>query len=116
MLTLNFSRIFKLRKIDRPFRFLVMLGLSENYASRIANSRVRNINVDQMERLCLIFNCTPNDLFDWTPDKKLSDPDSYSLADLWRKEKGEGMKELYQKLPLNKLIEIEALISEQLKK
>lgn len=116
MLFFNISRILRLRKIQRPFSYLVKQGLSDNYATRIANSNIRNINLERLEELCLLFNCTPNDLLQWSPSHKEKNPESLALAALWRKEKLDEMKDLYESLPLEKLIEIEALVKENLKK
>lgn len=77
---------------------------------------VRNINVDEMERLCLLLNCTPNDIFEWCPGKNIKDPSTCPLSVLIREEKVGVINELFKELPLEKLIEIENLIKKELGK
>ena len=42
MLTFNFTRIFKARGIDKPFSYLVKVGYSDNFATRIVNNRIKS--------------------------------------------------------------------------
>lgn len=37
---------------------------------------------DYLERLCLLLNCTPNDLFDWSEDGKTVVHDTHALRTL----------------------------------
>ena len=116
MLSFNIARVLRLRKILKPFTFLRNQGLSSNYATRVANSNIRNINLDQLEELCLLFNCTPNDLLQWSPNPQIENPDSHSLAILCRQDESEKIDNYYESVPLKKLIEIEELLKDQLKK
>ncbi len=116
MLILNFKRLFLARGIYRPNAFLLSKGFSINYASRLANNRVRQINLDQLERLCIFLNCTPNDLLQWFPTSKEEDTANHPLASLRHPEQIEQMAQLINAIPLDKLTEVQNLIKEKLGK
>jgi len=44
-------------------------GVAYNALSKIKNNKVSGITFDVMEKLCLNLDCSPNDLFQITPDK-----------------------------------------------
>ena len=39
------------------------LGMSYQNFSRMVNNQTRSIQLDRIETLCLLLDCTPNDLF-----------------------------------------------------
>lgn len=45
------------------------LGMSYQNFSRMINNQTQSIRYDNIEALCSIFNCTPNDLFIMTDDE-----------------------------------------------
>lgn len=116
MLSYNFIRLFKIRNINRPFSYLVKKGYSDNFATRVANNRVYRLNLDDIEKLCEIFNCTPNDLMQWIPDKSQQDMNNHPLAPLRRTEKVSQINTLLNTIPLDKLNEIESLIMKEMEK
>ena len=44
------------------------LGMSYQNFSKMVNNQTKSIRYDNIETLCLLFNCTPNDLFEITED------------------------------------------------
>ena len=48
MLTFNFSRIFKARGIEKPFSYLVKVGYSDNFATRIVNNRIKRLDLGDL--------------------------------------------------------------------
>ena len=69
MLTFNFKRVFKARGIEKPFSYLVKAGYSDSFATRVVNSKIERMNLKDVEALCGMLNCTPNDILEWIPDK-----------------------------------------------
>ncbi len=67
MLFLNLQRIAEIKKIPNLQKFLIKNGFSPNVAHRISNRSDSNIKFAYLEKVCLLFNCTPNDLFEWEP-------------------------------------------------
>ena len=115
MLTFNFTRIFKARNIDKPFRFMVKHGYSGNFATRIVNNRPRVLNLIEVERLCVLFQCTPNDLLQWNPTSAdLSE--KHPLDILKRNNKAVELTSMLRNVPLDKLESIEELIKSEINK
>ena len=44
------------------------LGMSYQNFSKMVNNETKSIRYENIETMCLLFNCTPNDLFDITED------------------------------------------------
>ncbi|SDC45540.1 helix-turn-helix domain-containing protein [Williamwhitmania taraxaci] len=116
MLTFNFTRIFKLRGIDKPFSYLVKLGYSANYSTRIVNNRMERLSLKDIEKLCELFQCTPNDLLEWIPRSNEVKNDNHPLSSLKRSNKVVQLTTMLHAVPLDKLADVETMINEILKK
>ena len=46
----------------------MQLGMSYQNFSRMVNNQTKSIRYENIEALCQIFNCTPNDLFETTKE------------------------------------------------
>lgn|SRR5574338_726352 len=115
MLKLNTQPIFAARGIDKPNGFLRRHGFTADTASKIVTGKVRVLNFDRLEKLCLILNCRPEDLFEWEPDAKLVDAGKYELSALIKNKKVVVLSEELKGLPLAKLDEIHRYIEEKKK-
>lgn len=111
MLYFNISRLMELRGIDKPYAFLVKNGFVTQTATNMINDRLGRITPDQMEKLCLILNCTPNDLFDWRPSENMSVSESHALHSL-KKEKTPSVAQMVKDLPVEKLSKLHEFIDE----
>ena len=111
MLTLNLSRIFKARAIEQPYIFLVTHGFVPFIAHKYKNSKVIQIRVDHIEKLCIALNCTPNDLFEWFPDNLLDNREDHPLHSIRKRDKKIDINKMLSKLSLQKLEEVEKLIA-----
>lgn len=116
MIRFNFSRIFKARGIDRPFTYLRQSGFSESFASKVKNNKMRRIDLQTIERLCVSLRCTPNDFMEWTPDSKNDIDYSHPLNAIRKSDTEVNITKTLSSIPLGKLNEIEELINEHLKK
>ena len=116
MLTFNFKRIFRARGIDKPFSYLEKGGYSQNMATRIVNGRLKRMDLPDMERLCVLFQCTPNDFLEWTPGSHDVTPGNHPLAPLKRDETVVHLTQLINTMPLEKLQAIENVIKQELGK
>ncbi len=112
MLQLNLSRIFKARGIEHPYRFLAQNGFVSFTAHKYKNGKVEHMRLDHIERLCILLNCTPNDVFEWTPNDLLDDRPDHPLQQIRRREKKIQISKLLGKLPLSKLEEVERMLLE----
>ena len=116
MLIFNFTRVFKSRGIDKPFSFLVKSGYSDNFATRIVNNRIAKLNLRDIEKLCELLQCTPNDFLEWIPESKDLNTLTHPLASIKRRDGVVHLTQLLNTVPLHKLAEIEALIKNELGK
>ncbi len=116
MLTFNFSRIFKARGIDKPFSYLVKAGYSDNFATRITNNRIKRMDLAELEKLCELLHCTPNDLLEWIPSSKDKTNEKHPLISIKRSDKVVQLTQILNTVPLDKLSEIENLITKEIEK
>ena len=87
-----------------------------NFASKNKNHRASWLNMKQMEKLCLLLKCTPDDMMVWIPDKNTPYDADAPLAALRMSETEIDMVKTINAIPLSKLDRIEMLIQEELKK
>jgi len=115
MLKFNFKRIFKARDIERPYSYLVKHGFSPNIATRIANENIKTVNLRNIEMLCQLWQCTPNDLLEWIPDKYSVDATTHPMRDLVRNESTVNIKDILNTIPIAQLAEVEKFIKEKVR-
>lgn len=44
-------------------------GLTTSTISNLYNDKVKRLDFDTLEKICKLFNCQPNDLFEYIPDE-----------------------------------------------
>src|SRR4051812_41222041 len=86
MLGLNLERILKLRGISEPFAWLTRNGFKSDTAHRILNNRRSHLKMAYLEKLCLLLNCTPNDLMEWHAGENVQHIKQHPLNALVRNE------------------------------
>ncbi len=116
MLTYNIGRIFEARGINKPYSYLTKAGYSSNTASRFINKHFRKLNLDDVERLCELLRCTPNDLLEWTPRPGDTTDENHPLNELKRDKSYASIRQMLKTVPLNKLSEIENMIKKEIGK
>jgi DNA-binding Xre family transcriptional regulator len=115
MLKFNFQRILKARGVEKTYTYLVQEGFSRNVAVRMNTGKLKSISLKELEKLCVKFNCTPNDLLEWVPDRYAGDIDMHPLRELKRVDTSANIKALLSAIPISKLEEIESYIKGQVK-
>ena len=73
MIILDIARLCKERGIKHKTATLMKAGISQGVIYKYLKGKIKNVPIDHIEKLCLLFRCQPNDLFTWVPDDKLSD-------------------------------------------
>jgi DNA-binding Xre family transcriptional regulator len=116
MLKVNLQRFFAGRAIAKPYTYLVKQGFSKNIATRLNNGKLQRVDLGDIERLCVLFQCTPNDLLEWTPAASQTDAETQPLRDLIRVNPNVNVLAVLNSLPYSKLAEVEKLISEKAQK
>ena len=112
MLNINLKRVFALRGISNPQKFLVKGGFTRPTAWNLLNNNTTLIRSKQLELLCELLNCEPNDLYEWKPDKGTKDVSTHPLRALLRTGKTPQYKEMIDQLPLDKLDKVEEMLTE----
>ncbi|MDX9848120.1 MAG: helix-turn-helix transcriptional regulator [Tenuifilaceae bacterium] len=115
MLSYNFERMFKARGIERPFTYLRKAGFSDRFASKIKQGNVRRLDLEEIERLCILFRCTPNDLYEWTPNPDNQIDENHPLNEIRKTDKILNITQTLNAVPLRHLALIERLINDTLK-
>ena len=110
MMQLNLQRIFKMRGIDQPYKFLVQNGFVPFTAHKYKNNKVEAIRLDHIEKLCVLLHCTPNDILEWSPNDLLEDFPEHPLQKIRRKDKKLEIGKMLSKMPIEKLEEIERML------
>jgi len=112
MLVFNIGRVLAMRNISNALGFLTKNGFTRSSAVNIYNFEVSNIKVKNLEKLCRLLNCTPNDFFHWqTIEKEEPIAESHALNSL-RREKVTEITKLIKDIPLEKLSEVEGFLKE----
>jgi len=106
MIRWNLKRIFTAKGILAPNKFLIQNGHSKSYASSLMNNTVYSISFKKLEQLCVSLNCTPNDLFDFVPDKKVTLPEGHALHSISKSDMIDEVAKLMQDLPMEKIEEM----------
>jgi len=105
MLKFNISRVLKLRGIEKPYAYLRRRGFSQTTASNLAGNKIAGMKDYNIQRLCVLLRCEPNDLFEWTPEKNES-VEGHPLAGLKRAETQTiNFADALRKIPINKVEE-----------
>jgi DNA-binding Xre family transcriptional regulator len=63
MLKFDIHPLLKLKGATKLMAYLYNRGLSVGRAHHLISKNVKTIAISDIEKLCHIFNCTPNDLF-----------------------------------------------------
>lgn len=112
MLIFNPRMIFARRGIEKPSGMLVRNGLAPSTATRFLQAQTSLIKIEYIEKVCVMMNCTPNDLFEWKPDAKTVLAENHPLKALKRTEQIKNIRELLRDVPVEKLSQIESLANE----
>jgi len=106
MLKYNLKRVMRARGQTKYFTYLRKQGYAPNTASRLLNEHVKTLNLKQVEHLCLLLDCTPNDLLDWDPGKDITEPKKKALADLIRTDEVSRVSQLLYQVPMSELKDV----------
>jgi DNA-binding Xre family transcriptional regulator len=110
MLEFSIEKVCKARGIEKPYKFLIKNGFLPATATKLSKGQVEYLRLEYIERICTVLNCSPNDLFEWSPASKSDEREDHPLFSIRKSEKID-LVETIKTLPMNKLKEIESLIS-----
>jgi DNA-binding Xre family transcriptional regulator len=111
MLIFNPRRVLAMRGVDRMFSFLSKNGFIHSTASYLVSGGVRHIKLKHIGRLCLLLNCTPNDLFEWQPEAGVELPAEHALNLIIKEDfLPTNLRAILRDIPIEKLPEVENLL------
>jgi len=84
MLKFDVHPLLKLKGAKTTAAYLRDFGVTENKAKHLINKNVKFIAISDIEKLCRIFNCTPNDLFTFEEPASKPLPQNSALRQLVR--------------------------------
>ena len=111
MIYLNLNNILQAKGIDKPNQYLFQNGISRHNAHRLLNHVTDSISFKLIEKLCLILNCTPNELFTWSNTSKIPHLDKHAIQTIKYEGSSGNINQALQQLPVNKLNELRNLIN-----
>jgi DNA-binding Xre family transcriptional regulator len=115
MINYNFDRIFKARGVDRVFTYLTKAGFSDNFATKIKNNKIKRIGLKELEKLCILLRCTPNDFYEWIPENDSQVDKNHALHTIRKSDKVFDLTKTLNSVPLSELDKLEELINQTIK-
>lgn len=88
---------------QRKYTFLTKNGFIRSTSSKLINNQTWQVRFSLLERLCLVLNCTPNDLFEWRPDENQVVGEDTALKALIRDKNEVAISQIVKELPIEKL-------------
>lgn len=111
MLKANLRQVFESRGVKNPLVLMQKWGISRPTAWNLLDNRVKSISFRHLELICERLNCTPNDLYAWTPGAGVGDVEGHPLRGLMRDDSAADLVETLKELPLDKLKEARELLA-----
>jgi DNA-binding Xre family transcriptional regulator len=110
MLKFNVKRVLDLRGVERPYSYLIKLGLTHITASNMANGKLKSPKTEQIELLCRVLKCSPNDLYEWTAETGANAISKSHPLNALRHERKKGVGDALRHIPLERLGEVEEFL------
>ena len=82
MLRFKIDLLLRAKGIKEGYTFLKGNGFSQMTATKFSNSQMTVLRLVHVEKICELFNCTPNDLLEWSPNKGVKDISKHPLFPL----------------------------------
>jgi DNA-binding Xre family transcriptional regulator len=112
MLQLQLSNVLRQRGIQDPIKFLVKKGFTYHTAHRLVNNLVDSVSYSNLEKLCIILNCTINDLFLWSKDNNDDVSESHPINKLAAEANPTSISQALMQLPYDKIMQLEKIVNE----
>ena len=112
MLYLNLQHIFRIRHIERPYTFLVKIGIAPHTATKILSSNVYIMRLNHIEMICRALYCEPNDLLAFKQETNNPLPESHPLLNLLPNDENSNWQEQLKTMPLAKLNKISKMLNQ----
>jgi DNA-binding Xre family transcriptional regulator len=113
MLYLHIDDLLDFKGIVKKRSFLAENGFSYLMAHRLLEKNKQKINLNHLELLCEILNCTPNDIMVWQPEDKHSKiTKQHNLYKLLSKPKLSNVSNKIMQLPADKINKLQSFLDD----
>ncbi|MFN7118258.1 MAG: helix-turn-helix domain-containing protein [Saprospiraceae bacterium] len=112
MLHFDLVGMMRRREIENPYRFLVKNGFNYHTARHLLRNERDSLSYKNLEKLCLLLHCTPNDLFVWQKPTDAVVAENHPLHQLKPKPQEVNIMQKLQELPLDKLELVKQFVKE----
>ncbi len=85
MIKLRIAELCEERLIKNAYTALVKAGISAVKTRQYLDAKTNRLMLDDVEKLCRLLHCTPNDLMEWTPTNKAHDYEGNPLQAIRKK-------------------------------
>ncbi len=102
----------KQRGVPSPLKFLVHNGFTYHTAHRLLHNNVDSISFPHLEKLCVLLNCTINDLFVWHKAENSTVADTHPINKLSAQPSTVNISQTLLQLPYDKIAQLEKLVNE----
>lgn len=111
MLAIKIANILNARGIDKHFTHLVEQGFSAHIAHKLLNPKSQSIRLTDMENLCRVLVCEPNDLIAFYPNEKYPLPQNHPLNNLIKDESNhKELQNTLRHIPYKDLMDLSSRI------
>ena len=114
MIRINLQHVLWLKNVHDARKYFVSKGINSTTAYRYARMTNKRFTFKELETLCLMFDCTPNDVFEWVPKREHANQ-GYALEKLIRTQEEESLIHVIAKLPVEELMDVKRYILEKSK-
>lgn len=111
MIALDLARFMESKEIQNPLQYLMQAGFSYHVASKLLAARMARLNYAYLEQLCLLFNCTPNELLYWKPNAGTKATEKIALSKLAGRQRKDNLVRKINQLPEEKIDQLRELVN-----
>lgn len=112
MLYFNLKPVLEARQIEKPYSFLVKIGIAPHTAHKILNNDSHVMRLDNLNLICKALYCQPNDLLMFKQDLNAPVEKTHPLIKLMPTETDIDWTQQIKTLPLDKLKQISELLNQ----
>jgi DNA-binding Xre family transcriptional regulator len=106
MLSITIYPILQARGVDKPFEYLRKAGFSIHITRILLQRKVFTLRLPYIEKLCILFTCSPHDLMQYNPEAGQKLAPEHPLNALHSSTADYNWKDSLQSMPLNQVKEL----------
>ncbi len=112
MIYLNLKRLFDAKGIENPNQYLWKNGFTRHTVHRLLHNKTGSISFAQLEKLCVLFKCSPNELLSWYTDDQTNKAGEQFLQPLVHETNKGNINQILKQLPAGKLNDLRRFLDD----